>query len=340
MDSATTRDDERATLDRLIRGFAISRMLRAVADIGLADRIGRGARRDLADLATECGVAPLPLLRILRALASFGVFDVDASSRVAHSSLSLLLRTDTPASLHYGARFWTAPGSWQAWGKLDAALAGGVPHEAAWGMERFAYLRGHPDEACAFDEFMAHFPDHRHEALAEAYDFSAVSRVVDVGGGNGEALRHILTRFTKARGVVFDREDVVARIAEEDRMEGRIEVEGGSFLEGVPARGDVYLLMRVLHNWSDADCARILRNCRAAIGSDGRLLICEQILDPDPSRGDPFLYLIDAQMMAMFGSARERSEAEYATLLAASGFAFRRTIRTASPVSIVEAFPA
>jgi SAM-dependent methyltransferase len=340
MGSATTSDDERSTLDRLIRGFEISRMLRAVADIGLADRVARDARRDVADLANECGVATLPLLRILRALASCGVFDVDPSSRVAHSRLSLLLRTDTPRSLHYGARFWTAPGAWQAWGRLDAALAGGVPHEAAWGMERFAYLRHHPDEARAFDDFMAHFPDRRHEALADAYDFSAAALIVDVGGGNGEALRRILARFAKARGVVFDREDVVGAIAEEGRMEGRITVEGGSFFDRVPAGADVYLLMRVLHNWSDADCARILGNCRTAIASNGRLLVCEQILEPDPSRGDAFLYLIDAQMMTMFGTARERTEAEYSALLAASGFAFRRTIPTASHVSIVEAAPA
>jgi DNA-binding Lrp family transcriptional regulator len=315
-------------------------VLRAVADIGLADRIARDARRDVGDLATECDVAPLPLLRMLRALASHGVFDVDASSRVAHSPLSWLLRTDTPRSLHYGARFWTAPGAWQAWGRLDAALAGGVPHEAAWDMERFVYLRRHPDEARAFDEFMAHFPDHRHEAVADAYDFSGAALIADVGGGNGEALRRILARFAKARGVVFDREDVVAAIPEEDRMDGRIAVEGGSFLERVPAGADVYLLMRVLHNWSDDDCTRILRNCRAAIRQDGRLLVCEQLLEPDPSRGDPFLYLIDAQMMTMFGTARERTEAEYATLLAASGFALRRTIPTFSPVSVVEAVPA
>ncbi|MGE5169243.1 MAG: methyltransferase [Rudaea sp.] len=340
MTEGTTNLADRATLDRLIRGFQVSRMLRAVADLGLADRIARDARRPVADLARECGVETLPLLRILRALAGFGVFEVDASSGVAHSPLSLLLRTEAPGSLHHGARFWTAPGAWHAWGRLDAALVGGVPHEAAWGIGRFEYLHRHPDEARAFDDFMAHFPDHRHQAVADAYDFSGADRIIDVGGGNGEALRHILARFPRAHGVVFDRADVVAEIRPADRMSGRITTEGGSFLDRVPQGADIYLLMRVLHNWSDAECERILRNCRAAIAQGGRLLVCEQILEPDPAVGDPFSYLIDTQMMAMFGTARERTEVEYAALLAASGLTFRRTIRTASPVSIVEAVPA
>ena len=333
-------EKDRVTLDRLIRGFQISRMIRLVADLTLADRIECNQTRAVADLAAECNIRTTPLLRVLSALASFGIFRVTASGEISHSPLSLLLRTDTPGSLHYGARFWTAPGSWQAWGELDAALLDGIPHQAAWNMGRFDYLRQHPDEARIFDEFMAHFPDDRHQAVASAYDFSSARLIVDIGGGNGEAMRCILARFAGPRALVFDRDDVVAAIPEAALMGGRITIESGSFFDHVPQGADIYMLMRVLHNLSDVDCRRILQNCRAAMKRGARLLICEQILEPDPTRGNPILYLIDTQMMAMFGAARERSETAFRDLLVESGFTFRRLIPTRSQVFIVESLAA
>lgn len=334
--SATTIEENRAALDLLIRGFQVSRMIRLVADLAIADKIPEDGYLDVCELATACAVLPTPLLRVLRALAAFGIFRVTAHGSVAHSPRSLLLRTDAPKSLHYAARFWTAPGSWGAWGALDAALSGGIPYQAAWNTGRFQYLREHPDEARVFDAFMAHFPDDRHNAVAAAYDFSGAALIIDLGGGNGEALRRILARFQTPRGLVFDREDVVAAIPQAARSDGRISVEGGSFFDRVPAGADIYLLVRVLHDWPDEDCVRILRNCRAAMSLKARLLIVEQILEPDPAQGHPAGYLVDTQMMAMFGSARERTQAEFGELLAASGLTSVRLISTASPVSIIE----
>ena len=340
MSGEAASEQQRVTLDRLIRGFQISRMIRLVADLMLADRIQADQTRPVADLAAECDVQAMPLLRVLRALASFDIFRVTASGEISHSPSSLLLRTDTPGSLHYGARFWTAPGSWEAWGKLDAALVDEIPHQVAWGMGRFDYLRQHPDEARIFDDFMAHFPDDRHQSVADAYDFADTELIVDVGGGNGEALRRILGRFSGPRGLVFDRDDVVTTIPESARMGGRLATEGGNMFDRVPVGGDIYILMRVLHDYSDADCRRILGNCRAAMKPGARLLICEQLLEPDPSRGNPILYLIDTQMMAMFGAAHERTEAAFRDLLLETGFGFRRLIPTASQVSIIESVAA
>jgi len=333
-------DGDRQALDLLVRGFQVSRMLRLVADLGLADKIPKDESSKVSDLATACSVLEAPLLRVLRALAAFGIFRFNEDGSVSHSPRSVLLRTDEPNSLHYGAKFWTAPGSWNAWGVLDAALAGGVPHEVAWNMGRFQYLREHAEEARDFNAFMANFPDRRHQAIAASYDFSGAALITDVGGGNGEALRQILARFRQPRGLVFDREDVVSSIAPEARSGGRLGVMGGSFFDGVPRGADIYLIVRVLHDWSDEDCLRILRNCREAMTPSDRLLVVEQMLEPDPAVGEPAGYLIDVQMMAMFGSARERTVAEFEELLEASGFALARVIATASPVSILEARPA
>jgi hypothetical protein len=215
-----------------------------------------------------------------------------------------------------------------------------VPHEAAWGVGRFEYLRAHPDEARIFDAMMANFPDSRHAAMAAAYDFSGARLIADIGGGNGAMLRQILARFPGPRGLVFDLEDVVRAIPPDGLMAGRIAARAGSFFDEVPAGADVYLLIRVLHDWRDEDCLRILRACRAAMGAETLLLIGELLLDPDPARGRPTGYLLDMQMMAIFGSARERTEAEFRGLLAEAGFTLRRVIETGSLVSILEAVAA
>jgi hypothetical protein len=335
---ASTEDDL-AGLDLLIRGFQVSRLLRLVADLDLADKLAEGASRNIAELAIDCGVQAQPLLRILRALASLDVFSVTAEGDVGHTPRSLLLRTNAPKSLYHAARFWTGHGSWKAWGELDVALTGGVPHQAAWQTSRFAYLKDHPTEARIFDEFMARMPDNRHQAISEAYDFSGARMITDVGGGNGECLRHILGRFPQPRGVVFDRDDVVEAIPANARLSGRISVAGGSFLEKVPEGSDIYLLVRVLHDWSDEDCLTILKNCRAAMPAQARLLIAEHLLETDPKRGRVMGYLIDIQMMAMFGSARERTKDELDKLLSASGFSLLRQISTSSVISVIEAAP-
>ena len=115
----------------------------------------------------------------------------------------------------------------------------------------------------------------------------------------------------KARGVVFDRDDIAAAIPPEARLGGRIEVQGGSLFDLAPEGADIYLVIRVSHNWTDDDCIRILRSCRAAMTPGARLLIVEQILEPDPALGRPSGYRVDTHMMAMFGAARERTESDF-----------------------------
>ncbi|MGL4962571.1 MAG: methyltransferase [Inquilinus sp.] len=329
--------DDRLAVDLLIRGFQVSRTIRLVTDLAIADRIAPDARSSVGELAAATGVLAGPLLRAMRALAAFGIFRVDADGMAAHTPRSLLLRSDAPNSLHPSARFWTAAGSWRAWESLDVALHGKNPHEAAWGTSRFDYLRDHPDEARIFDAFMANFPDDRHGAIATAYDFTGARLITDIGGGNGETLRRILALHPTARGIVFDRADVVAAIPPEALAGGRIATRGGSFFDGVPAGADLYLLVRVLHDWPDEDAARILRSCRSAMGPETRLLVVEGLIEPDPSRGRPTEYLTDMQMMAMFGTARERTEAEFGRLLTEAGFELTRAIATGSPVTILEA---
>jgi len=322
-----------------IQGFQLSRTIRLIADLFIADRIPPDVSCSVVDLAAASGVLPGQLLRAMRLLAANRIFRVDADGAISHTSRSLLLRSDTPHSLHQSARFWTAPGSWRAWEALDTALDGRNPYVVAWGVERFDYMRRRPDEARLFDMFMAKASGDRHNAIATCYDFSRAGLIVDIGGGNGETLRCILAKFRSARGLVFDLEDVVAAIPADGFAEGRIGAQSGSFFDEVPAGADIYLMAWVLHDWSDKDVLRILRSCRARISSDARLLIVEVVLNTDPSRGSASNYFLDMQMMAMYGSARERTEGEFRALLCVAGFDLVRVIGTPSAVSILEAAP-
>lgn len=334
---AQAQDGDHEKMSLLLRGFMVARMLRAVADCGVADRIPSDGTVALEVLAAACGVQTRPLLRILRCLAALNIFSVGPDGAVAHTRRSRMLRQDAPNGLYHAARYWTVPGIWGAWGALDAALTGAVPHEAAWGKARYAYMREHPEEARLFDALMANFPDHRHAAIAAGYDFSGARLIADIGGGTGATLREILNRHPAASGVMLDREDVVRAIPPDALMNGRIRVAGGSFFEAAPAGADIYLLVCVLQNWPDHDCLRILRTIRAAMPSNAKLLIGETVLEPDPTRGRLEDYIMDVQMMAIFGDARIRTREEFAGLLSGSGFGLTRILPTEAAGSLVEA---
>ena len=326
---------EIASLYRLINGFKLSRMLGLVVDLGIANRIPVSQAVSAKSLAVESGVLSDPLLRVFRALASVGIFTMPADNMIGHSRLSALLRTDSSPSLHFAARLFMAPSEWGAWGALDQAMRGATPFEALWGANRFDYLATHAEEGRVFDAVMANSPDDRLSAVAGAYDFSAASLIVDVGGGNGALLHAILTQYPHPRGVVFDRENVVLAILAEERVDNRMEFRAGDFFERAPPAADIYLLSWILHDWADEQCLRILGNCRSGMRPGARLLVIERVLEPDPTKGDVMNYLADIQMMVDHGG-RERTLPEFQMLLTSSGFGTARPIRTASSVWIIE----
>jgi len=281
------------------------------------------------------------LLRLIRALAAFGIFAADAEGKVSHTERSLTLRRDANPTLHHAALYWTTPGNWAAWEKLEHTVRTGEPaFEAVFGMANFDYLKTHPEEAFAFDRFMQHSPDDRHEAVAEAYDFSGARRIVDVGDGNGAFLSALLAKYREMRATLFDSDAVVAGAgAVLGPWAARCDVEAGDFFGSVPEGGDMYALSQILHDWNDACCLKILANCRAAMGPQSRLIVIERVLDDTTSRNNPMNHLSDMDMMVLFPGAKERTLEEYGRLFAASGFCEPRLIPTRSPFSIIETRP-
>ncbi len=322
----------------LMRGQQVSQMIHVAAELGIADRVGEG--RPLSELADEVGAVPEKLHRLLRALAAFGFFAIDAGGRVTHTERSQLLRSDSVPTLHYAARFWGMPSMWATWGEIVHSLRTGEPaFEKATGMANWPYLSAHPEEGRIFDEFMQHSPDDRHAAVAEAYDFGSRT-VVDVGGGNGGLLAAILARHHGSRGVLADQAGVIqgAEAAMGALLE-RCTCVPTDFFAAVPARGDIYTMAQILHDWSDERCLEILRCVRRAMGAEARLLIIEQVLDDDPAKQSILSLLGDMQMMALFPGAKERTRSEYSALLEATGFAPPRQIATRSAFAILETQP-
>ena len=163
---------------------------------------------------------------------------------------------------------------------------------------------------------------------------------MDVGGGHGSLIAAILKANLALRGVLFDMPTVIAGARQKQHLQqagvaDRCELVGGDFFQGVPAGGDAYLMKHIIHDWSDAHCIQILKNCRRAIQPNGRVLLIELVL---PAGDEPhFGKLLDLEMLVMTQGGRERTEAEYAALFDRSGFRLTRIVPLQSPASVIEA---
>lgn len=321
----------------LIRAYQLSQMLSVAAALDLADRI-HDHPRPVNELAAECGAHPAMLLRMIRALAAFGIFSVDAGGAAQHTARSRLLRRDAVPTLHHAARYRGMPSDWAAWANLEHTIRSGEPSfEAIFGVANFEYLNQHPEQAELFNRFMQHSPEDRQNAVVEAYDFSAARTIVDVGGGNGAFLAAVLARNPDLRGVLLDEQSALEQApAVLGPLTARCAIEPGNFFVRIPEGRDIYVLSQILHDWNDERCLQILANCRIAMRPDSRLLVIERVLTED---GDPANYLSDMEMMVLFPGAKERSLDEYSRIFAAAGLNPGRLIRTRSPFSIIETTP-
>jgi len=310
------------SLARLIGGASLARMISVAAEFGIADLLANGPRT-CTDLAAATGTDSTALYRLLRALASQGIFSEVGDHQFDLTPLAQLLRSDVPGSLRALALFQNDDWYWQVYRALPYSVRTGAPAtEHLWGKGLFAYLEEHPDAAQRFDAGMASRHDESNASLAARFDFSGVGTLVDVGGGNGSLLATVLQAHPSMRGVLFDLPRVVqgapVRLAAASVAE-RCRIVGGDFFESVPAGGDAYVLSNVLHDWHDDRAAAILRNVHQAMQGRGRLLVVnEQVIapanEPHPGKlGDIIMLLI---------GGRERTEAEWRSLFEQAGFEF------------------
>jgi SAM-dependent methyltransferase len=278
------------------------------------------------------------LYRLLRALASHGVFREGEGGRFENTDLSTVLRADVPGSVRDYVIYAANDPNVKAWMRFDEVVKTGKPSfSAANGCTPFEYLRANPPYAQLFSRAMASLSPPELTAALDAYDFSTCGSIVDVGGGYGHVIAAILGKHADLRGAVFDMSVVTGKARELLAAKGltdRCAILSGDFFESVPTGYDTYLLKHVLHDWSDAESARILANCRAAMTPGKRLLVLDAVLgegnEPHPAKW------LDLHMMTALGGL-ERTEAQLRELLLATGFRLERIVPTRALVSFVEA---
>jgi len=322
----------------VINGFWVAQLVHVAAELDLADRLAKGPQTPEA-LAKQAGVDPVALARVLRGLASVGIFKADAKGRYTFTRLARTLRSDHPASLRDFARMMVADYNWQAWGGLLASVRdGAVAFDRVHGVPFFEYLQRNPERERVFAASMASISGAENPTIATSYPFGEFGRLVDVGGAHGHLLAAILRRHRKVRGVLYDQTQVVAGAAARGFISApdvcdRIEVEGGDFFSAVPAGADGYLMKYILHDWDDERCVRILRLCREAMAPGGRVLVVDHVIPPGnaPHRGK----LMDLNMFVLL-TGKERTKAEFAALFAKAGLRLRRVVPTGSPIALVE----
>jgi hypothetical protein len=326
-----------AQLIQMSTAYWVSCIVHLAAELGLSDHLADGPMA-AEELASRTKTHAPALYRVLRSLASVGLYTEDASRRFSLTPLGAALKTGAPGSARASILTLGGEPVSAAWQQLAYSVRTGKPgFDQAHGKPIFAWLAEHPQEAALFGETMIGFHGAEPAAVAEAYDFSAASTIVDVGGGTGNLLTTILSKYPQPRGVIFDLPHVAAEaeaFVKTRSLASRVTVEVGDFFQTTPKGGDVYLMSHVIHDWNLEQCRTILGNCRRAMKANSRLLLIEMVLPPGntPHPGK----LLDMMMLVGPGG-QERTADEYRTLLESAGFRLARVIPTNSAVSIVEA---
>ena len=321
---------------QIVSGYIASASLYVAATLNVAEHLAYGPKT-MAELARATGANEDALYRVLRLLASLGVFEETGPRQFGLTPPADLLRTQVPGSLRGLALFLPDPFHFRAYANtMDAVMTGTPAAETTFGMPLFEYLARNPAYSEVFNDAMTTFSAPVVAAALEAYDFSSFGVIVDVAGGHGEVLIAILKKYPGARGVLADVGHVIdgakPRIAGAG-LADRCQALECDFFQSVPKGGDAYLMKHILHDWDDARATTILRNISKAMGArSGKVILLESVIAAGPDFGK----FIDIEMLNLPGG-RERSANEFRALFAGAGFEMTKIVATKSPLSVVEA---
>jgi hypothetical protein len=340
MTAGTVHSDHDAQrLMELINGFWISQAIHVAVTLSIPDLLRDGAL-PCVELASLTGSNPAALYRLLRALAALGILHEGEDRHFSLTPVGEGLTSGKEGSCNTWARFVARPPLWAAWGGLlHSVRTGEAAFRCAHGQDVWSFRASHPEEGAIFDLAMHHTSERIARELLAAYDFTPFRHITDVGGGNGALLASVLAACPHATATLLDLPQVTAgagAVLEKAGVGGRCKVVSGSFFDGVPAGGDLYLLKSILHDWEDREALHILRSCRLAMHADGRLLIIERLIAP-PNEGAE-AKLSDLNMLVNPGG-RERTHKEFAVLAAGAAFTLNAITPLLSSRFAIEAVP-
>jgi SAM-dependent methyltransferase len=329
-------------LYQLATGHYISHALCVAAKLGIADLMKDGSRHH-ADLAKATGTHARSLNRVMRLLASAGVFTEEEDGKFSLTAVGQCLRAGVTGSSRAMVMHFTGNRIQENWKELEYCVQTGEPAYRRRGIND-PFLDPDPlrtpEEEANFDAAMADLTRVAAVAVAAAYDFAPFRTLIDVGGGNGALMIGILKANPSLRGIVYDRPaaaESAKKQIEDKGLAGRCRAIGGDFFKEVPAGGDAYILKHVIHDWDDDRAVAILRNCQRAMAPHGRILIVEGVYPPriDQSAENRRAAANDANMLVSTGG-RQRSEIEFRSLYEAAGLKLMKIVLTTAPVSIIE----
>ena len=335
----TSASDPYERLFQMVIGKWISQALGTVVELGIPDQLAKGPRR-CRDLARQVGGSEDGVYRLMRSLASVGVFTETKDRRFKLTPMGQLLRSDHPRSAAGYAHFTAHDSTWRPWGQLAYSVRSGLPaFDHVFGTPIFEYFSRNPEAAAVFDNAMTSISKAEAQAASDAYDFAGIRTLMDVAGGHGLLLATVLRRHKRMRGVLFDLPHVAAGAAETFSRAGitaRVRIESGDFFKELPDGADAIIMKHIVHDWDDDSATRILQACHRALGPRGGKVL---IVDPVVPTGNAPHYgkLLDLEMLVLTPRGRERTRAEFTTLLRGAGFRLSRVISTHGPLSIVEA---
>jgi hypothetical protein len=329
---------ETEVLTRIIIGAALSRVVGSIAELGVADLIQPGQPQPVSHLAGATKTHEPSLYRMLRFMASHGLFQETTNRHFDHTALSAALRTGVPDSYRAAAQLFHH--TFAAWGGLHHSLLTGEPAFInAYGAPVFGYIAAHPELGPIFDAGMTSLNYYETPAMLDACDLTGIGVLADIGGGNGSLISAVLARYPGMKGILFDLGHVAGRAKDNLKASGlsdRCTVIEGSFFETIPAGADAYLFRHIIHDWTDEQCSQILGHCRNAIPANGRLLIVDCVV---PGGNAPSIAKDYDITMLTFPGGQERTEAEFRSLLKASGFELISITPTTTMISVVEGKP-
>jgi len=327
-------DADRLELMQMTTGYWVSKSIYCAARLKIADQLAAGPRTT-AQLAASARCHEESLHRLLRALASLGIFRETKSRTFELTPKAQYLRSDNPEGVRDFAVMCNDK-LFEGWCDiLHSVQTGEGAIQKRFGGDFFsAVLSKDPEAAATFDKAMEQIHGPEIELMLEFFDWKRFAHIVDVGGGSGQTLFAILARHPKARGTLFDLPGVVERARKSTHAAaGRCEFQGGSFFETVPAGGDCYYMRHIVHDWNDADSLKILKACRAAMLPGASLLLVEKAI---PEGNDPeFAKLLDINMLAIGG--KERTLAQYGDLFTKAGLKLHKHYPTPGPTDVIEA---
>ncbi|MDR4496484.1 MAG: acetylserotonin O-methyltransferase [Candidatus Scalindua sp.] len=327
------------TLSHMIQGYKNSQLVYLAAKLGVADLLAAGPK-SADEIVISTGTNAQALCRIMNGFVWCGLVIQREDKLFELTSLGECLRSDASDSLKDEALF-TGEILGPAWSAIHNTVKTGITgFDHFFGMGIFQYLTEHPEIGESFNKVMVKCTAAMSESVLAVYDFSPYREVVDVGGGFGALLTSILKKHPGIHGVLFDISSVIQGAKDRLEKEGllnRCTIVAGDFFNSVPQGGDLYILKSIIHDWDEADCLRILKNCHKAMGTRGKILLVEWIM---PEIVDNATNGVNLDLtMLMVSGGQERTEREYRALFDSAGFQLNRIIPTPSGKSLLEGIP-